>query len=127
MNRVYVVTHKDFDDSILNDLHQVIKVGNHLTDGEVKEKGWISDNNGDNISHLNPYYCELTAMYYIWKNIDMDENDIIGLAHYRRLFFCNKKNSKTWKENILNNDDINLIMNEKDAILPYERKKKKRI
>ena len=51
-----------------------------------KEKrilGYQGDDAGDNISEKNPYYCELTGLYWAWKNLDAD---YIGLAHYRRHF-----------------------------------------
>ncbi len=61
-----------------------IQVGSALN----KEKlNMIGDNTGDNISVKNPNYCELTALYWAWKNPDKLNNpDYIGLFHYRRLF-----------------------------------------
>lgn len=44
----------------------------------------IGDDTGNNISDKNPYYCELTAQYWAWKNLT--NIDYIGLCHYRRYF-----------------------------------------
>lgn len=46
--------------------------------------GMQPDNEGDNISQRNFTYCELSAQYWAWKNLDAD---YYGLCHYRR-FFC---------------------------------------
>ena len=45
--------------------------------------GYTPDNTGDNISIKNPHFCELTGLYWAWKNLDAD---YLGLVHYRRYF-----------------------------------------
>jgi hypothetical protein len=45
----------------------------------------ISDNTGDNISEKNGDFSELTAWYWVWKNVR--DADIVGFCHYRRYFF----------------------------------------
>lgn len=45
--------------------------------------GAICDDEGENISGKNREYCELTAHYYAWKNINAD---YYGFCHYRRFF-----------------------------------------
>ena len=58
-----------------------IQVGAALTDMEI---AGIRDDRGDNISSKNPWYCELTALYWVWKNDRVSK--YAGLCHYRRHF-----------------------------------------
>ncbi len=52
----------------------------------------IGDDTGDNISHLNREFCELSGIYWAWKNYDKLGNpDYIGFMHYRRLFAVGKE------------------------------------
>ena len=50
----------------------------------------VQDNAGDNISKLNPYYCELTALYSLWRNYP--DMEYYGLCHYRRFFSYRHRN-----------------------------------
>lgn len=62
-----------------------VQAGTELAD--QRYQGMKYDNEGDNISVKNPEYCELTAQYWVWKNI---ECDYYGFFHYRRyLSFAN--------------------------------------
>lgn len=109
-NIIYVITHKKYEE-IKEDGYISIQVG-----AENNEKlGYLQDNIGENISSKNPNYCELTGMYWIWKNDNV--SDVVGITHYRRYFtkqliFRNKKK-------ILNQKQINKILAEGyDIILP---------
>ncbi len=79
--------------------------------------GYLKDNTGDNISIKNPFFCELTGIYWAWKNLKCK---YIGLAHYRR-HFCLKRKSKNKFENILTKEEANKLLDKTDVILPKKR------
>ena len=101
-----------------------IQVGAELTDVRVAD---VLDNQGDNISKKNVNYCEITALYWMWKNVlDVDEEineDVIGgadcknavnldvqyygLAQYRRMF------------RLSDEDILRIKDNDVDVVLPY--------
>lgn len=83
--RILVATHKPglvYKDDIFIPI-QVGKANAKI------DLGGLGDDTGDNISTKNPNYCELTALYWAWKNLH--DVDYIGLCHYRRYFDFHKQ------------------------------------
>ena len=72
----------------------------------------VGDDTGDNISDKNPYFCELTGLYWAWKNLDCE---YIGLVHYRRYFM---KRFLGLKLHINKYHDFAEAMEEADILLP---------
>ena len=83
--------------------------------------GYTKDNTGDNISSKNPHYCELTGIYWAWKNL---QADYIGLCHYRRYFtkpgfFMRSPQNK--RRSILTSADWEQLVRKNDIIVPDKR------
>ena len=59
---------------------------------------WKTEKEGENISHLNKFYGQLTMYYWLWKNHinKFDENNFIGNCEHR-LFWLNNYYDKKQK------------------------------
>lgn len=76
--KILVATHKE-SFVLQNPLLFPIQVGSALAGKRLPDM--LHDDTGDNISEKNKSYCELTAQYWAWKNLDAD---YYGFFHYRR-------------------------------------------
>lgn len=81
--KIIVCCHKN-DIRKSSDVYLPIHVGKAISNTDL---GILGDDTGDNISIKNKSYCELTGMYWAWKNLK--DVDYIGLCHYRRYFDFN--------------------------------------
>lgn len=110
--KIIVATHKKAKMPTQNS-YLPIQVGASIN----PDLGYTKDNTGENISNKNPYYSELTGLYWAWKNLD---SDYIGLVHYRRYFALSKKNKDPF-DNILNDSELNSLVQKYNIILPKKR------
>lgn len=85
--KIYIASHVDCDFPE-SDVFKPIQTGSALS--PYRLDGFAYDNMGDNISDKNFRYCELTALYWAWKN---STADYVGLMHYRRHFVLNSFNT----------------------------------
>lgn len=110
-NMMFVVTANQKNPELKMDRFQYIQV-NAQNNGDYGFP--FKDNTGDHISEKNPHFCELTALYWIWKNTDYDH---LGISHYRR-FFCHNIHllGKIKKYNI---QELDHYLEKYDIIVPY--------
>lgn len=120
---VAVATHKKINFNLKKGYNPV-QINSSLSS---KWKSYYHDSDGINIADKNYCYCELTAMYWLWKNI---KTDIKGLCHYRRYFsnndfltmsemdFCT---GNKIKDKLLSEEMIKMILKKHDIIVvrPY--------
>ena len=122
-----------FNDSqrIENEVLTPIQVGADISSVDLN---MLKDNSGDNISDLNPFYCEMTGVYWAWKNDEA--SDYVGAFHYRRLFDFNidrirsrdphgmilyhSPDSNMYDEFKLDEASIKSLLLDYDALLPEE-------
>lgn len=117
---LYIVAHKPYTFP-KDPAYKVIQVGYMQENFSL-----IRDNLGIAIPEKNKNFCELTALYWIWKN-DLS-NDIIGVCHYRRYFNLSNpnrngkytiyKNNISSFEELVATKNITKYLNNHDIILP---------
>jgi SAM-dependent methyltransferase len=61
----------------------------------------LRDDLGDSIAHRNPDFSEMTAIYWVWKNVT--DLGCIGFCHYRRYFDFRKNTRQSTRETHLCN------------------------
>ena len=96
-----------------NDRNAADQVGN-VEDRELLR--FVTDDTGDNISKRNANYCELTGLYWAWKNLDAD---YLGIAHYRRHFTIFRGTGD--RRDVLTLDQARSLFKDTDVLLPVKR------
>lgn len=111
---VMVAAHKPY--RMMDDpLYLPLQVGARGKDGIP---GFRRDDEGESISEKNPSFCELTGLYWLWKN--HKGADAYGLCHYRRYF----ANGRFWQKKearILTGAQAERLLEGWEAVLPKKR------
>jgi exopolysaccharide biosynthesis protein len=86
-----VAYHKNYCFSYQDSFFYPLHVGASLSKENLN---YLKDNEGENISSKNKNFCELTGIYWMWKNV---KADFYGMMHYRRYLIL--KNDKWIEKN----------------------------
>ena len=109
--KIVIATHKRYRVPS-DELYLPVQAGRAVHD----DLGYTGDDTGDHISMKNESYCELTALYWAWKNL---KADAVGLCHYRR-YFAGKTLGGKW-ERILTLRQAQKLLEKADILLPNPR------
>lgn len=108
---IYVIAHKPFAWTPRPG-YRVLEVG--AANRENGHFGEVRDDSGEQISAKNSSYCELTGLYWIWKNT---ADPVKGLVHYRRYFGRHRRTNRT--SEIISLREMTTYLNGRyDVILP---------
>lgn len=110
--KIIVATHKKYW-MPSEDIYLPLLVGKK---GKM-DLGYQGDDTGDNISEKNAHYCELTGLYWAWKNLRAEYK---GLAHYRRHFMM-KGVKGTKEEKVMTKEQLEKLLLKSDIVLPNPR------
>lgn len=143
--KIYSIYYKSGIVPDLPKMYQPLMAGNVLTDNNHV---LLCDSAGENISEKNPYFSELTGIYWIWKNTN---HEITGICHYRRFFTAEAEplcyrikrllyypfglykkrvgliyanNIRFFSPKILSEPEVRFYLQQYDAVLPAARKLK---
>jgi hypothetical protein len=119
--KVVVAMHKAYDVPA-DPLYFPLQVGAAGRDPIAADGSIPGDNTGENISEKNPFYCELTGLYWAWKNL---QADAIGLVHYRRHFTLKDRvwcKAYGWQKSVLTLEETERLMETADILVPVKRR-----
>lgn len=119
--KIAVASHKAYR-MPTDKMYVPIHVGKALHPDIELGKQFITDDSGDNISSLNNYFSELTALYWICKNSDATYK---GLVHYRRHFETSNPAIRVMQRDrfakIVREPEVSALLTDSDIILPQRR------
>lgn len=118
--KILVATHRKYW-MPQNDMYLPLQVGHAVA---METLGFQNDDTGENISCKNANYCELTGIYWAWKNLDAE---YIGLVHYRRYISNSRlllatRIRRDKRKAILTSEKAEKIFETVDVIVPSKRK-----
>ena len=113
--KIVVALHKPYD-VLCDETYLPVHVGA----ARAEAIGYQKDDQGLSISEKNDLYCELTALYWAWKNIPANA---LGLMHYRRYLGIPLR-CVPWKgkrDRIATGEELRSILAKTPVILPKKR------